>query len=222
LTLRDSGAGFPIRTASDGHALLRFAIDAANNTIDGIAFGDISSVTLNVFVTSGGNAGDKITVFGLVDNADPDGTSPSDDADSGNTTDDFLSETSWAAGTVSSLNSPIGLYSAGNMARLETASAFVYNDQLGLLDEDNLSGAKSISLDVTFFKSFLTNSSNNEVSLILTGPVNRNIDIASFGNTGGNAVPSLTITAIPEPATLGLVGAAGLALLLWRRNKRSH
>jgi hypothetical protein len=194
ITLRDR-FGY-VGQISEQYAYLRFAIDAANDTIGGVAVGDITSVALDLYFTVF-TAKDTAAVYALDDLANPGAG--------------FLTETTWSATGANELSGPIAPHGNGDV------SASSYATKIGDYATSSLSGTGlfQLTLNLAAFKTLIADSSNNEITLIVTGPKNSNNVIASLENTSGYAVPSLTV--IPEPATLGMVASAGALLMLLRR-----
>jgi hypothetical protein len=160
-------------------------MDAANDAIGGIASGAIESVALRVTVTSGSAEDLKIMV--LDDLADADAV----DLDEDPNTDTYLSETTWNAANLTGLNKPDGNRESPN----DLTSALLASTASGDLGLTGTPQEVLIPLDLALFQSAITGSSNDEITLIITGPKNSDLYLASLANTGGYAVPSLVVTA---------------------------
>jgi fibronectin type 3 domain-containing protein len=161
--------------STEKYAYLRFAMDAVDNTVGGVAVGDITFVTLNLHFTAYNLDSGK--VFALDDLANPGAG--------------FLTETTWSATGSNELSGPVAPH--GNVDI--HSSALV--TELGDFSGSGLSGTGvfKLTLDLAEFKIMVANSSNNEFTLIIDGPVNGNNVIASLENDSGYAVPTLEIGA---------------------------
>jgi hypothetical protein len=181
---------------SEAYAYLRFAMDAASDTIGGVAVDNITSVKLNL--TAVNSQIIETTLYALDDLANPGAG--------------FLTETSWTDSNLTASTAPHGNVDIASSSTAALIGSFAKVDQgTGV----KTPYAFSIDLDVTAFKSLVTDSSNDEITLIVPGRKDSNITIASLDNTGGYGVPTLTV--IPEPATLGLVASAGALMGILRR-----
>ncbi|MEM9444595.1 MAG: DNRLRE domain-containing protein [Verrucomicrobiota bacterium] len=194
LEIRDDGTGQNGRIS-----YLRFDVSSLNPP-------DIASVTLDLYFSNfNGSVDDPETLFlyALNDGAD---------ANFGN------SETSWSSTGANALtpnNRPDAGF-AELIPNANTTGSLASLSLAGLADETVL----SFDIDLASFQTLLTNDTNNEITLMLAGFNGTVSSFASVTNTSGFAVPTLSVTAIPEPSSLALliVGATGLYFI---RRKRS-
>jgi hypothetical protein len=198
---QDVSSTFNIRNnfylnSANALAYLRFEIDSTANTIAGVAFDDIASVTidLNVVSFNGSNTTSAIFVWGLNDliaSAEPNG----------------LSETSWTEANFTRATAPHGnTIIDTNDGVLLSTNAFL------------VGGSNSIALDASLFKIFLNASSNDEITIPLVGASSQIPIISSANNSNTALRPALTITVIPEPST-SLLLLGGMSSLLFLRRK---
>jgi hypothetical protein len=89
----------------------------------------------------------------------------------------------------------------------------------------NLGANGSITFTLDLPASFLNDvSAGGLVSLFMTAPTNSTVGftVISKDDTGGSSRwPTLSITAIPEPSTVALVGLSGLVLIVAHRRRRN-
>jgi hypothetical protein len=173
-------------TSNDRYVYLRFPIDALNDTVNGVSLAAIKSVALKFTVTAA--AGSDLAIVGLNDLADADDINLDGDP----IADTYLSETTWTAENLTGTNRPDGQRDVAN----DLASS-----QLGGLPRDLhyswvLPETVTIPLSLANFRGFVANSSNDEITLIVTGPRNGNLTIASLTNTSGHIRPTLEILGI--------------------------
>lgn len=203
-------------TGNDSYAYLRFPMNAVAGTIRDISFSDVVSVRLKFTVTSA--SAEDVAVVALNDLADADDINLDGDLN----TDTYLSETTWTEANLSGLNRPDG----GRDAPNDLTSSRLASIPSGGFGLTTLPEEVSVSLDVTLFKDLLTNSSNDEITLILTGPKNGPMQVASLTNTNGYLVPTLEITTVTsalstppaQPTGLFALSASNEVSLDWDDN----
>lgn len=180
--------------SAEQYAYFRFTMDAANDTVGGIAVGDLTSVTLDLnYITVNTDEG---SVFALDDLANPGAG--------------FLTETSWTATGANELDGTIAPH--GN----EDVDDGTRVTEIGNYAGSGLSttGLFQLELNLTEFQNTITSGTNDEFTLIVDGPKNGNNVITSLGN---GSDPALTLT-VPEPSAFALLaGLFGFACVMLRR-----
>lgn len=180
--------------SSDGdksHVYLRFSINALQDTIAGVHVDDLSSISLRVSVLQSDSFQNEIALMALNDVADADDI----DLDNDPTTDTYLSETTWNGTELTGANAPAGNRDIPN----DLTSGPLASTSL----DQQISGAQpapwSIELDLAPFKDVITASTNDEFTLLISGPENGTMRWASVDNTGGYLIPTLHITTKSGP-----------------------
>jgi len=214
-TVQDSSQTLQTKTPNNSKtrvAYLRFDVSnfLANNSPS-----DITGATLKLALTGASAVtGDTATVYGLNDGA----------ANSAGET----TETDWTGNTTSATgitfsNQPAGTVaqSASGLPTSNTTSA------LGsLVINQTLTGAPAfaendIPLDPAALASFLGSDTNGQITLLFVSSTGSQQDAwASASNTGSFPVPTLELTtgaAVPEPATVAIVGVITALGLVRRR-----
>lgn len=190
----DEAEELTIRNASgltnDRYAYLRFPVNATMDTVAGVPLDDIESVALKFTVTFAGVS--DLAIMGLDDLADADDNNLDDNL----LADSYLSETTWSAENLTGLNRPDGAREAPNdLTSLPLAT--VANGGLGFTE---LPEVVRVPLDLEGLRTLVAASSNDEITLIVTGPRNGILRMASLTNTSSYLVPTLEITPRPPPA----------------------
>jgi hypothetical protein len=180
-------------------AYLRFDLNSTADTIGGISFSDIASVTINLNVQgfNGSNTASGISIWAVnngIASTEPGG----------------LTETSWTTLNFTRATAPHG------------NTLIDGNDGVLLSDSATLSaGENQITLNLDSFKAFLNADNNDQISLALVGDSSRIPTISSLGNSSSNPQPSLTLTAIPEPSTSAMLASLLGTMALLRRRQIS-